>query len=439
MIERYTRPQMAAVWAEEEKLGIWLEVEVLACEALAQRGEIPRDVPGKLRARARVNVERMRAIEREVGHDVIAFVTSIAEVCGPEGRYLHLGLTSSDVLDTSLAVQLMRAADLLIQDATELTEAVRGQAQAHRGTVMVGRTHGIHAEPITFGLKLAGWYAEMQRNLERLRAARETVRFGKLSGAVGTFAHLAPEVEAYVCARLGLQPEPLATQVVPRDRHAQFFSTLAIVAGSIERFAIEIRHLQRSEVREAEEPFGSAQKGSSAMPHKRNPILSENLTGLARLVRSYAGAALENIALWHERDISHSSVERVIGPDATIVLDFMLHRMARIVRGLVVHPEAMATNLHRWRGAVFSEAVLLALVRKGVAREEAYRWVQRAGMKAMDGAEFRAEVSGDPDIGRHLTASELSDLFDLRHQLRYEDELFRRTFDGAVEGTDGKT
>jgi adenylosuccinate lyase len=439
MIERYTRPQMAAVWAEEAKLGIWLEVELLACEALAQRGEIPRDVPEKLRACARVNVERMRAIEREVGHDVVAFVTSIAEVCGPEGRYLHLGLTSSDVLDTSLAVQLMRAADLLLQDAGELTDAVRGQAQAHRGTVMVGRTHGIHTEPITFGLKLAGWYAEMQRNVERLRAAREAVRFGKLSGAVGTFAHLAPEVEAYVCARLGLHPEPLATQVVPRDRHAQFFSTLAIVAGSIERFAVEIRHLQRSEVREAEEPFGSAQKGSSAMPHKRNPILSENLTGLARLVRSYAGAALEDIALWHERDISHSSVERVIGPDATIVLDFMLHRMTRIIRGLVVHPEAMVANLDRWRGAVFSEAVLLALVRKGVAREEAYRWVQRAGMKALDGAEFRAEVSSDPDICRHLTAAELSDLFDLRHQLRYEDELFRRTFEGAVEGTNGNT
>jgi adenylosuccinate lyase len=429
MIDRYTRPQMAAVWAEQEKLRIWLEVELLACEALAERGEMPRTVPPALRSRAGVNVERMRAIEREVGHDVIAFVTSVAEQCGPEGRYLHLGLTSSDVLDTALAVQLVRAADLLIEGASGLADAIRDQAQRHRGTVMVGRTHGIHAEPITFGLKLAGWYAEMQRNVVRLRSAREAVRFGKLSGAVGTFAHLAPEVEAYVCERLGLQPEPLATQVVPRDRHAQFFTTLAVVAGSIERFAVEIRHLQRSEVREAEEPFGRAQKGSSAMPHKRNPVLSENVTGLARLVRGYAGVALENIALWHERDISHSSAERIIGPDATLALDFMLHRMTGIVRDLVVHPEAMQANLERWRGAVFSEAVLLALVGKGVTREEAYRWVQHAGMNAVAGADFRDEVARDPDITRHLTPSELSELFDLRHQLRYEDELFRRALE----------
>jgi adenylosuccinate lyase len=430
MIERYTRPEMAAVWAEEAKLGIWLEVELLACEALAELGEIPRDVPAKLRARATVNIERMRAIEREVAHDIIAFVTSVAEGCGPDGRYLHLGLTSSDVLDTAFAVQLVRAADLLIAGAGTLGDAIRTQAERYRGTVMVGRTHGIHAEPITFGLKLATWYAEMRRNVERLRAAREALRFGTLSGAVGTFAHLSPEVEGFVCARLGLQPEPLATQVVPRDRHAEFFTTLAIVAGSLERFAVEIRHLQRSEVGEAQEPFGGAQKGSSAMPHKRNPVLVENVTGLARLVRAYAGAALENIALWHERDISHSSVERVIAPDATITLDFMLHRMTGVVRDLVVHPEAMAANLERWRGAVFSESVLLALVRKGIAREEAYRWVQRCGLKAMQGADFRAEVARDPDIARHLSAPELSDLFDLRHHLRYEDELFRRAVGG---------
>ena len=428
MIDRYTRPQMAAVWAEEEKLRIWLEVELLACEALAARGDVPRDVPSKLRERAKVDSERMRAIEREVNHDVIAFVTSVAEHCGAEGRYLHLGLTSSDVLDTAFAVQLVRAADLLMQGATELADAVRRQAQRYRGTVMVGRTHGIHAEPMTFGLKLAGWYTEIQRDIARLQAARAAVSVGTLSGAVGTFAHLAPAVEAYVCERLGLQPEPVATQIVPRDRHAQFFTTLAIVAGSIERFALEIRHLQRSEVREAEEPFGGTQKGSSAMPHKRNPVLSENVTGLARLVRSYAGVALENIALWHERDISHSSAERVIAPDATIALDFMIQRMTGIVRDLVVHPEAMRANLDLWRGAVFSEAVLLALVRKGIAREEAYRWVQRAGLKAMNGADFRAEVAGDPDITRHLPANELSELFDLRHQLRYEDDLFQRAF-----------
>ena len=426
MIERYTRPRMAAVWDEEEKLRIWLEVELLACEALAQRGDIPREVPAQLRARATINVARMREIEQEVAHDIIAFVTSVAEQCGAEGRFLHLGLTSSDVLDTAFAVQLVRASDLLIEGATALRDAIRTQAERYRGTVMVGRTHGIHAEPITFGLKLAGWFTEMERNLGRLHAARDAVRVGTLSGAVGTFSHLPPEVEAYVCSHLGLEAEPLATQVVPRDRHAQFFSTLAIVAGSIERFALEIRHLQRSEVREAEEPFGGAQKGSSAMPHKRNPVLSENVTGLARLVRAYAGAALEDIALWHERDISHSSVERVIGPDATLALDFMLHRMTGIVRDLVVHPDAMQTNLERWHGAVFSEAVLLALVRKGVAREDAYRWVQRNGMQALEGADFRAAVGRDPDITRHLTARELLELFDLGHQLRYEEELFRR-------------
>jgi adenylosuccinate lyase len=430
MIDRYTRPQMAAVWAEEEKLRIWLEVELLVCEALAERGEIPADVPAKLRAHADVSVERMRAIEREVGHDVIAFVSSVAERCGPEGRYLHLGLTSSDVLDTSFAVQLVRAADLLIAGGVELRDTIRTQAERYRGTVMVGRTHGIHAEPLTFGMKLATWYTEMQRNIGRLEAARAMIGFGKISGAVGSFAHLAPEVEAHVCRRLGLQPEPIATQVVPRDRHAQFFATLAVVAGSLERFAIEIRHLQRSEVREAEEPFTSGQKGSSAMPHKRNPILAENVTGLARLLRAYAGAALEDIALWHERDISHSSVERVIAPDATTVLDFMLHRMTGVVRDLVVHPDAMAANLERWRGAVFSEAVLLALIRKGVARDQAYRWVQRAGLKAIDGADFRTEVAGDADIARHLSAEELGRLFDLRHHLRYEEDLFRRAFGG---------
>jgi adenylosuccinate lyase len=428
MIERYTRPEMAAVWDEEQKLRIWLEVELLACEALAARGVVPGAVPAQLRARAKVNVARMREIEREVAHDIIAFVTAVAETCGPEGRYLHLGLTSSDVLDTAFAVQLVRAADLLIGGATALRDAIRAQAERHRGTVMVGRTHGIHAEPITFGLKLAGWYTEMQRNVTRLEAAREGIRYGTLSGAVGTFAHLSPDVEAYVCERLGLRPEPVATQVVPRDRHAQFFATLAVVAGSVERYAVEIRHLQRSEVGEAQEPFGGGQKGSSAMPHKRNPVLVENVTGLARLLRAYASAALENIALWHERDISHSSVERVIAPDATTALDFMLHRMTGVVRDLVVHPQAMAANLERWRGAVFSEAVLLALVRKGVAREEAYRWVQRNGMKAMEGADFRTAVAGDPDIARHLTAGEVAELFDLRHQLRYEDELYRRAF-----------
>jgi adenylosuccinate lyase len=434
MIERYTRPQMGALWSEEEKLRIWLEVELLALEALAQKGEVPRTASAHIRSTAKVNVARMQEIEREVGHDVIAFVTSITEQCGAEGRYMHLGLTSSDVLDTAFAVQLVRAADLLIAGAEDLRAAIREQALKHRGLPMVGRTHGIHAEPITFGLKLAGWHAEMQRNVERLHAAREAVRFGTLSGAVGTFAHLAPEIEAFVCERLGLKPEPLATQVVPRDRHAQFFAALAIVGGSVERFAVEIRHLQRTEVAEAFEPFGRGQKGSSAMPHKRNPILAENVTGIARLLRAYAGAALENIALWHERDISHSSVERVIGPDATIALDFMLARMTGVVRGLEVRPENMKRNLSHWGGAVFSEGILLALVRKGVARDEAYRWVQRAGMRAAAGADFRVEAERDPDIRKHLKPAELADLFNLEHQLRYEDELLRRALgpDGAA-------
>ena len=429
MIERYTRPQMGAVWSEEEKLKIWLEVELLALDALTEKGDVPRGTAAHIREKARVNVQRMQEIEREVGHDVIAFVSSITEQCGPEGRYMHLGLTSSDVLDTAFAVQLVRAADQLINAADELRSAIREQALKYRGMAMVGRTHGIHAEPMTFGLKLAGWHSEMRRNVERLRGAREEVRFGTLSGAVGTFAHLAPEIEAYVCERLGLKPEPLATQVVPRDRHAQFFTTLAVVAGSIERFAIEIRHLQRTEVAEAFEPFGRAQKGSSAMPHKRNPILVENVTGLARLIRSYAGAALENIALWHERDISHSSVERVIGPDATIALDFMLGRMTGVVRGLVVNPENMQRNLSHWRGAVFSEGILLALVRKGIARDEAYRWVQRAGMRAAEGADFRAEAERDVDISKHLKPNDLAELFNLDHQLRYEDELLRRALE----------
>ena len=430
MIERYSRPEMAAIWTEEAKLQVWLEVELLALEALVKDGRVPAGVPETIRGQAKVNVARMQEIERETAHDIIAFVTSIAEQCGPEGRWLHLGLTSSDVLDTAFAVQLVRAADLLIASAEGLAAAIREQAMRYKGTPTVGRTHGIHAEPTTFGLKLANWYSEMRRNLRRLRSARESIRFGKISGAVGTFAHSGPHIEAHVCEKLGLQAEPIATQVVPRDRHAEFFATLAVVGGSIERFAVEVRHLQRTEVSEAQEPFGRGQKGSSAMPHKRNPILTENVTGLARLLRGYAATALENIALWHERDISHSSAERVIGPDATIALDFMLHRMTRVVRDLVVYPERMEENLERWRGAVFSEAILLALVNKGLAREEAYRWVQRCGLRAQEGADFRDEVRQDADITRHLSASEIDELFNLRHQLRYEDALFERVFAG---------
>jgi len=423
MIERYTRPEMARIWSEEARLGCWLDVELALVEELAARGDVPAEAAATLRRDARVDVARMQAIEAEVKHDVIAFVSSVAEKLGDESRFLHLGLTSSDVVDTAFAMQLRDAADLLLRGLDELRAAVRAQAETHRHTAMIGRTHGIHAEPITFGLKCAGWYAELGRGRQALAEARTLIAHGKLSGAVGTFANNPPEVEAGVCARLGLLPEPLATQVVPRDRHAHFFTRLAVVAGTCERIATEIRHLQRTEVGEALEPFGRGQKGSSAMPHKRNPILTENLCGLARLVRSYAMAALENMALWHERDISHSSVERVIAPDATIVLDFMLARLTGVVAGLEVRPEAMARNLALLGGAVSSEQVLLALVRRGLRRDDAYRLVQR---HALAGDDLLGRLSGDAEITRHVPATELATLFDMRHALRHIDDLFAR-------------
>jgi adenylosuccinate lyase len=361
-----------------------------------------------------------------VHHDVVAFVSSVAETVGDEGRFLHLGLTSSDVVDTAFALQLRDATDLILSGLDDLRAAVREQAMRHRHTAMIGRTHGIHAEPITFGLKCAGWYAELTRARARLAAVRAEIAYGKLSGAVGTFANNPPEVEAAVCARLGLTPEPIATQVVPRDRHAVLFTQLAVLAGTCERIALEIRHLQRTEVGEAAEPFAPGQKGSSAMPHKRNPILSENLCGLARLMRSYAVAALEDMALWHERDISHSAVERVIGPDATIAVDFMLARLARMLRGLEVRPDAMRANLERMGGAIFSEQVLLALVRRGVARDEAYRWVQRC---ALSGGDFQTRLAADADVRRHLSAEEIEKLFDMTHHLRHIDHLFTRALE----------
>jgi adenylosuccinate lyase len=426
VIERYTRPEMGRLWSDEARLARWLEVELAVVEVLAERGEVPASAARELRARARIDPARMRAIEAEVQHDMIAFVSAVAETVGDPARYLHLGLTSSDVIDTAFALQLRDAADVLLASLDGLRAAVRTQALRHRRTAMIGRTHGIHAEPITFGLKCAGWYAELGRDRRRLAAAREEIAYGKLSGAVGTFANIDPAVEAAVCGRLGLVPEPIATQVVPRDRHAVFFGVLAVVAGTCERIATEIRHLQRTEVGEAAEPFGAGQKGSSAMPHKRNPILAENLTGLARLIRGYAVAALENIALWHERDISHSSVERVIGPDATIVLDFMLARLARVVDDLEVRTEAMAANLARLGGAIFSEQVLLALVRRGVARDQAYRWIQR---HSLGGGDVRARLAADPDIARYLDADQLADLFDIDHHLRHIDTLFTRALE----------
>jgi adenylosuccinate lyase len=430
VIERYTRPEMGALWSEEGRLARWLAVELAVVEAQAERGEVPVAAARTLRERARIDPARMRAIEAEVQHDVIAFVSAVAETVGDEGRWLHLGLTSSDVVDTAFALQLRDAADLLLAGLDRLRAAVRTQAVRHRRTPMIGRTHGIHAEPITFGLKCASWYAELTRGRRRLAAVREVIAYGKLSGAVGTFANIEPAVEARVLGWLGLTPEPIATQVVPRDRHASFFSQLAVVAGTCERIATELRHLQRTEVGEAAEPFGRGQKGSSAMPHKRNPILSENLCGLARLMRGYALAALENMALWHERDISHSSVERVIGPDATIVLDFMLARLAGVVEGLEVRPDAMAANLARLGAAISSEQVLLALVRRGVARDQAYRWIQH---HALAGGDFQAHLTADPEVTRHLSAAEIATLFDFDHHLRHIDALFSR----ALEDDDG--
>src|SRR5262245_24074376 len=421
---------MAHIWSDEARLQRWLEVELALVDELAARGEVPAEAARTLRRDSRVDVARMQEIEAEVKHDVIAFVSSVAEKLGDESRFLHLGLTSSDVVDTAFAMQLRDAADLLLRGLDALRAAVRAQAEAHKHTPMMGRTHGIHAEPITFGLKCASWYAELGRGRRALAEARDLVAHGKLSGAVGTFANNPPEVEAGVCRRLGLTPEPIATQVVPRDRHAHFFTRLAVLAGTCERIATEIRHLQRTELGEALEPFGRGQKGSSAMPHKRNPILTENLCGLARLVRSYALAALENMALWHERDISHSSVERVIAPDATIVLDFMLARLAGVVRDLEVRPAAMAENLARLGGAVFSEQVLLALVRRGVRRDDAYRLVQR---HALAGDDLAGRLAADPEITRHVPAAELTGLFDMQHALRHIEDLFSR----ALEDGDG--
>jgi adenylosuccinate lyase len=427
MIERYTRPAMGRIWTEENKLAKWLEVELLACEALAERGEVPRDAVIRLRQHARVNVARMQEIEAQTKHDVIAFVSSVAETVGEEGRYLHLGLTSSDVIDTGFAGQLCEATDLLVTDLDALLGVLKRLAQTHKHTVMIGRTHGVHAEPITFGLKAAHWYAEMARNRARLVQARQEIAFGKISGAVGTFANIDPEIETFVCARLGLTPEPVSTQIVPRDRHAVFFSTLALIGSSLERIATEVRHLQRTEVLEVEEPFAPGQKGSSAMPHKRNPWQLENVCGMARLLRGYALSAFENVPLWHERDISHSSAERVIGPDATIALDFMLARLTGILDKLVVHPQRMQQNMATLGEAIYSEHLLIALVRKGISRDEAYRWVQRNAMRVWEnGASFAAEVRHDPDITQLLSPAEIDQLFDIHHALRHTDAIIQR-------------
>jgi adenylosuccinate lyase len=429
MISRYTRPEMGRIWSEENSFQKWLDVEILAAEGLARMGRVPKAAISRIRKKARLDVKRIRAIEAEVKHETIAFLSAVAETIGDDARHLHVGMTSSDVMDTALAIQFKEASALLEQDIKDLLTVLRRQARKYKWTVMIGRTHGVHAEPITFGLKLAIWYQEMERHLSRFRQAVGDICVGKISGAVGTFAQIPPQVEAYVCRKSGLKPAPVSNQIVQRDRHAYYFSTLALIASSLEKFAVEIRHLQRTEVQEAEEPFTQGQKGSSAMPHKRNPILSENVSGLARLMRSYAHAAMENIPLWHERDISHSSVERVIAPDATIALDFMLRRMNYVLANLCVYPENMARNLAQTGGAVFSEKVLLALVDKGVARDVAYRMVQPHALRVgKEGGDLKRELLADAEIRRYLSAQEIDDLWDIKHHLANIDVIFRRVF-----------
>ncbi|HOD29517.1 MAG TPA: adenylosuccinate lyase [Syntrophales bacterium] len=429
MIPRYTREKMAAIWSPENRYRKWLDVELLACEALAERGEIPPDAMKTIRERAAFDVDRIDEIEKTTKHDVIAFLTSVTEHVGEDGRFIHMGMTSSDVLDTALAVQMQEAADLLLEDMDALLAVLKEKALEHRRTLMIGRSHGIHAEPITFGLKLALWHAETRRNRERLVRARKAISAGKLSGAVGTFSFIDPAVEAHVLGKLGLEAEPVASQIVQRDRHAEYFATLAITASSIDKFAQEVRLLQRTEVREAEEYFSPGQKGSSAMPHKRNPVLSENLSGLARLMRSYAIAALEDIPLWHERDISHSSVERVMAPDATILLDFMLGRFTGMIDRLVVYPERMRENLEMTHGVIFSQKVLLKLIEKGFTREAAYAIVQRNAMESWHkGQSFQALLEGDPEVMGRLTVSDLEAVFRIENFLRHVDFIFARAF-----------
>ena len=432
MVPRYSRPDMTAIWSPETKFRIWFEIEAHACDALAELGVIPHEAAQVIWERggaAEFDVARIDAIERETRHDVIAFLTHLAEIVGDEARFVHQGMTSSDVLDTTLAVQLTRAADILIADVDALLAALERRAREHRDTVTIGRSHGIHAEPVTFGVKLAGYHAEFQRARARLVAARREIATAQVSGAVGTFANVDPHVEAHVAEKMGLVPEPVSTQVIPRDRHAMFFATLGVVASSIERLATEIRHLQRTEVLEAEEYFAPGQKGSSAMPHKRNPVLTENLTGLARVVRGAVVPAMENVALWHERDISHSSVERFIAPDATITLDFALARLTNVVEKLVVYPDNMEANLNRFRGLIHSQRVLLALTQAGVSREDSYRLVQRNAMKVWEnGADFLEELLADDEIRSALSEESIREKFDLAYHTKHTDTIFERVF-----------
>ncbi|MBI4744992.1 MAG: adenylosuccinate lyase [Deltaproteobacteria bacterium] len=429
MIERYTRPEMAAIWTVEKRYQTWLKVEILATEAWAELGEVPKEAIKVIREKAKFDPKKIDEIEKVVKHDVIAFLTSVNESIGPESRFLHKGMTSSDLIDTSFAVLLKEASEIIISDIKRCMEVLKRRAMEHKMTPTVGRSHGIHAEPVSFGLKMVLMYEEMKRNLARMERARDVISCGAISGAVGTFANIPPFVEEYVCKRLGLTPEPVSTQVVQRDRHAEFFTTLALIASSIENFSVELRHLQRTEVLEAEEYFSPGQKGSSAMPHKRNPISAENLTGLARLVRSNSFAAMENVALWHERDISHSSVERVIGPDSTIMMNYMLNRFADLMDKLIVYPENMMKNLNQLHGLIHSQRVLLALTTAGASREEAYNLVQRNAMRVWaEGKDFKELLLSDQDVARYLDKKEIENSFDLNYHLKNVDYIFNRVF-----------
>jgi adenylosuccinate lyase len=429
MIPRYARPAMTKIWEPDNKFRIWFEIEAHACDAQVKLGVIPAEAAKAVWQRGKWNIERIDEIEKETKHDVIAFLTNLAEYVGPEARFVHQGMTSSDVLDTCLSAQLVQSTDILLKDIDDLLAALKRRALEHKMTVAMGRSHGIHAEPVTLGLKFAGFYAEFVRNRKRLEAAREDIASCAISGAVGTFANIDPFVETYVAEQMGLHVEPVSTQVIPRDRHAQYFAVLGVIASSIERLATEIRHLQRTEVREAEEYFSPGQKGSSAMPHKRNPILTENLTGLARMVRAYVIPAMENVALWHERDISHSSVERYIGPDATITLDFALARATSVVDKLVIYPDAVAKNLNMMGGLVFSQRVLLALTQEGVSREDSYVYVQRNAMKVWnDGGQLLDHLKSDADVTAKIPLKDLEGLFDMGYHTKHVDTIFKRVF-----------
>jgi len=429
MISRYTRPEMGRIWDLDNRYSKWLDVEIAACESMAEEGLIPMEALETIQKKANFSVNRILEIEEETKHDVIAFLTNVEEYVGPDSRYIHLGLTSSDILDTSFALLLKEAMDMILKAVKNLMDVIRRRAYEHKHTVMIGRSHGIHAEPITFGLKLAVWYSETERNLRRLEEARDVISHGKLSGAVGTFANISPKIESITMKKLGLKPAAISTQIIQRDRHAQYFTSLAILAGTLEKIAVEIRHLQRTEVLEAEEAFSKGQKGSSAMPHKKNPIGSENISGLARLVRSNCLASMENMPLWHERDISHSSVERVIGPDSTILVDYMLHRMAGIIDGLVVHSDRMIENLNKMKGLIFSQQILMKLATKGLERQKAYVITQRNAMKVWEKeVEFKGLILEDQEIGKYLSKNEIEEIFDINYHLKYVDEIFDRVF-----------